>query len=202
MKQIAIGVLALLLYATVSQAVDLGFEAGIGISISSDYQSVVKDAYPGSSVSGAGAMMSDLHIGVPIAISENIVVAPTITLLISFVAVTYDYGTHEETDSYSNTVIVPALAARYYLSGRKNSSPYFEAEVNANSPHSGKSDRYKFSSGGTGYGIFGGYHIAMDNLGVNIELGYRYLPVEVDAWNSSKETKNFGGFAVRTSITF
>jgi hypothetical protein len=142
----------------------------------------------------------ELSVGLPIGVTENFVVTPKFSYLMGIVSVSYDYGSHEETDSYINSVALPAIAADYYLNDHKtDNSFFFGAEVGFPSPSSGKKERYEFESDGLSFGARVGYAFGNGNF----SIGYRSIPVKVKFFGGSiEESRNFGGVSLKFAYSF
>jgi hypothetical protein len=178
--------------------VNVGFEIGAGFHTGGDHTDTVESAYRADS-SGLG-MFLGLQAGIPIGVTENFVVKPQLSL--SFISVSVEDGYGEE-DSYVDTIVIPGVAAEYYINGRKNSA-FIGAEIGVVSA-SGGSDKYwnagyELSGDGVSFGIYGGYAFGG---GGKVSIGYRSVPVEVDyTYGLPIESANFGGLSFLFSYAF
>jgi hypothetical protein len=188
-----------LVFAVSAQAIDIGFEFGVGINTGGDHTDAVEEAYRTDS-DGLG-MFIELHAGVPIGVTENFVVKPQLSLSFSSVSVEAYRGA---TETYVDTIVIPGVAAEYYINGYKNNSVFLGAELGSVGASSG-SDKdasygYKLAGDGSSFGIYGGY---ASGSGAKFSLGYRSIPVEVEYnLNGKKESKNFGGAQFLFSYAF
>ena len=157
------------------------YVVGFGFVISQGYNDVLKDAYPGGSVSGGYGWM-DMQFGVRFNESENWSFTPAVDVLVNFVS---------GDASFINKVILPSVSARYSFNGVP--SFYLGGELNYGIPKTG--GRIDTGSNGLGFGVVAGY--AFD-WGMEVEMGYLGVPVKV---NDSK-AENLGGFALRAKWVF
>lgn len=169
------------------------FEASFSIVISPKYADLLDDAYPDTEYveyeRSGGYGWIDVDLGARWIITDQLSLSPTVGVMFNYV----DISGYED-DTYTNTIIVPRIAARFQFV--PNSSPYIGVELNYNSPHTG-SDRYDFESGGLGYGAFLGY---TPDGKVIIEAGYLYIPVDIPGY---KDKENIaGGFLLRFGSAF
>jgi len=149
---------------------------GIGLIISPDYKDVLDDAYHDYSVQGGFGWL-DLQLGVRFNVTDKFSLTPGIDLLLNF-------GSGDV--SFTNTIVVPSVSGRYaFLPGP---SVYIRGELNLNIPNMG-ADRIDTETKGIGFG--GAFGYAFGN-GLELELGYLYVPVEAE-WRGRTEDKNFGG---------
>jgi hypothetical protein len=194
LKGVFVFLLAFLLFgATTSQAADIGFEFGFGLSTSGDRSDILEKAYAADS-SGLG-MFLGLQAGVPIGVSENVVIKPELSYLLGFVKVEGVYSD----DTYIDSILIPAVAAEYYINSYVKSSFFLGADIGYPVPSSGSDGAYELEKDGVSYGVYGGYSFSGN---AKILLGYRSIPVEVVYKNGKKESANLGGVSLRFAYTF
>jgi hypothetical protein len=178
-----------LVIATNAQAVDIGFEFGAGLVLGGDHADALEESYATDDSTGLGAFL-ELNIGVPIGVTENVVVKPKISFLFSPVSVDYGY---DESDTYLDTIIIPAIAAEYYINGFRSDSIFLGLELGVPSPSSGNDAPYPyehdFKSDGISWGIYGGYNFS----NAKFSVGYRSIPIEHTDVVYGSDSKNFGG---------
>lgn len=160
-------------------------ELGAGFVISPDYGDLLEDVYEDADSTGIGGWL-DLHVGVRMALSDQLTVTPALDVLLNYVIVD---GLGDEDETYLNSIVIPSVGVRYAF--QQVPSLYLGGEINYNTPNSG-SDFYEFDSGGMGWGAFVGY--AFDAM--RMELGYLDIPVEVGA-----SEENLGGVMFRIGFT-
>jgi opacity protein-like surface antigen len=186
--------LALSLFSA-AQAADVGFEFGLGFDTSGDWRDIGKKAY-GADSSGLG-MFLELQAGVPIGINENVVIKTELSYLMGFVSVEYAYG---EDDTYIDSILIPSVAAEYYVNGREANSFFVGANIGYPIPSSGSDGAYELEKKGVSFGIYGGYAF---NGNLKVSLGYRSIPVEAVYLNGAyKESVNLGGVSFRFAYAF
>jgi hypothetical protein len=176
-----------------AQAADVGFEFGLGLATSGDKSDIGEKAYNADS-SGLG-MFIELQAGVPIGVTDNVVIKPELSYLFSFVTVEGPYAD----DTYIDSVFIPSVSAEYYVNSHKANSFFVGANIGFPIPSSG-SDAYELEKDGISYGIYGGYAFSGN---FKAQLGYRSIPVEVVYWDGIyKESANLGGVTFRLAYTF
>ena len=192
-------VFSTILSLSAANAVDYDFTFGVGLTGSGDYTDTVKKAYPGYSWSKEGKNFGEVYIGMPISFEkyENIKVIPRLSYLLGFMEISDWNGK----DKYTNSIFLPAVAGRYEFS--QTYPFYVEGEVNYSFARSGKDSLYDFD-GGFGFGVFAGYtYKGFSFADINAEIGYRYLPIDVEYKNTGKtDNNNFGSFLFRIGLTF
>ena len=155
---------------------------GIGLVISPGYNDVFDDAYSDSSTSGGYGWL-DLQFGVRIDTADRLSISPSVDLLVNFVS---------GSDSYANTIVLPSVSAQYAF--EEGSSFFLRGEVNYGIPNMG-GDRVDAESGGVGFGGALGY--AFD-IGIDVELGYVHVPVEIN----NVLDEDFGGVRIKVRGSF
>jgi hypothetical protein len=181
------------------QAADIGFEFGAGFNTGGNHTSAVEDAY-GVDSEGLG-LFFELHAGVPIGVAENVVVKPQLSLSFTAVSVEDAVG---KTDDYVDTIVIPGVAAEYYIEGYKSDSVFIGAELGVVSASGGSDEYYNvgysLSGDGVSFGIYGGY---VFGGGAKFSIGYRSIPVELEYnYGGKKESENFGGLSFLFSYAF
>jgi hypothetical protein len=185
--------------ATNAQAVDIGFEFGAGFNTGGNHSSAVEDAY-GVDSDGLGLFL-ELYAGVPFSVTENVIVKPQLSLSFTFVSVEDGYG---NTDDYTDTIVIPGVAAEYYINGYKNDSVFIGAEFGVVSASGGSDEYYNvgysLSGDGVSFGIYGGYAFGS---GARFSIGYKSIPVELEYnYGGKKESENFGGLSFLFKYAF
>ena len=155
--------------------------AGFGVIISPDYNDVLDDTYSEYSVSG-GYGWIDFQLGVQFKATEQFSITPSVDLLVNF-------GSGDV--SFINTIVVPSISAQYAF--KTEPSLYVRGEVNYGIPNIDAD--FDADSDGLGFGGALGYAFGS---GVDIELGYLELPVEVN----DSSSKNFGGILLKLKGSF
>ncbi|MFV0481124.1 MAG: hypothetical protein ACK5LP_03995 [Campylobacteraceae bacterium] len=179
-----------------AQAVDYGFEFGLGYQRSVGYSDAIGYAYPGFS-HDRGNAFGEVYAGVPIKIDERLSIIPKLSYMFGFVKVKSYAGN----DDYTNSIVLPAVATRYYIS---DSMPvYVEGELGFAIVNSGKKEIYTFDNTYE-VGAFVGYSYKGFSFGdIHADIGYRYIPVDIDyKLRGNKKSHNFGGFVFRLGVTF
>ncbi|MDR1285108.1 MAG: hypothetical protein LBJ88_02785 [Campylobacteraceae bacterium] len=175
------------------QAADVGFELGLGFDTSGDRSDILEKAYGGDS-SGLG-MFLELQAGVPIGVTDNVVIKPELSYLLGFVKVE---GTYSD-DTYIDSIFIPSLSVEYYINSRKENSFFVGANIGYPAPSSGSDGEYELEKDGVSYGVYGGYSFGGNS---KIMLGYRSIPIEAVYANDVKESANLGGVLFRFAYTF
>jgi hypothetical protein len=179
---------------TQSQDDFLQIVGGFGLVISPGYNSTLNDAYSDDYAIEGGYGWLDLMLGIRLNVVRHFSITPGANLLVNFVS---------GDESFVNTIVLPGVGARYMF--KDAPSLYVNGEVNYGFPNTG--GRIESNGGGVG---FGGA-IGFDFDGVDISLGYVYIPVEIAEestspmmWIASEEqtTENFGGFILKVMGAF
>jgi hypothetical protein len=143
----------------------------------------------------------ELHAGVPLGVTENFVVKPKISFSFTTVSVEDLIG---QKDEYTDTIVIPGVAAEYYINGYKDGSAFIGAELGVVSASGGSDDYanvgYDLSGDGLSFGFYGGYAF---ESGAKLSIGYRSIPVELEYnINGKSESKNFGGVSFLFSYAY
>ncbi|MDR0579446.1 MAG: hypothetical protein LBG21_02475 [Campylobacteraceae bacterium] len=188
-------VFALLLASSLFSAAhaDIGLEIGFGLDTSGDKLDAVEKAY-GTKSSGLG-MFLEMQAGMQIGVNENVVIKPELSYLFGLVKVEYLYGDNV----YIDSILIPAIAAEYYVNDRKGDSFFVGANIGYPIPSSGSGGVYEFEQDGMSYGIYGGYIFGGNS---KISLGYRSIPVKTIYANDNRESANFGGVSLKIAYIF
>ncbi|MDR0664729.1 MAG: hypothetical protein LBF86_04310 [Helicobacteraceae bacterium] len=144
------------------------------------------------------------YLGVPIGVTENVIVKPKLSLAFSPVSVEVIGG---EDVSYVDTIVIPGVAGEYYIDGYKDDpSVFIGAELGVVSASGGDDEYrlygygYELEGDGVSFGIYGGYAFGG---GGKFSIGYRSAPVEVTYYRGNKkESKDFGGLSFLFSYAF
>ncbi len=161
---------------------------GMSFVISPDYRSVLKDSYPNRDISGGFGWLG-LQVGLRYLPMAQFAITPRIGAMFNFVMFEGD-----DEDSFFNSIIQPALSARYLF--QEGSSLYIEGEVSYNRVSTG-SDHFDVD-GGVGYAGLIGYQVD-DRL--DFGIGYSVISTEVTN-RTGVNDKNFGGVEIRFSAVF
>jgi hypothetical protein len=168
-------------------------EVGGRFVISPDYTDVLDAAYPDADISGGYGWLG-VDVGLRCRASQSVIITPRVGLLFNYVIMV-----NGGDDDFFNSIIQPALSARYLFSG--GSGPFIEGEVTYSSVETG-SDAFDVD-GGAGYGGFVGWN--WDDR-ADLSLGYSDIPTDVTYTHRSRaeetEEVNFGGFEVRVRAAF
>jgi hypothetical protein len=174
------------------------FKIGAGITISPEYRELLDDVYPSEDIYG-GYGWVNLGAGVDIPLSGVFSIIPSATV--------YFNAVNTENDTYVNTMLVPALAGKIKLSEAPDTL-FLQGEVNYGYASSG-ADNIDDMEGGVGYAATIGYQF---DGGMDLSLGYSYIPVDVtyhpeSYWGEDnagwrKDTYNLGGVEIKFSKTF
>ncbi|MDR2904985.1 MAG: hypothetical protein LBU73_03420 [Helicobacteraceae bacterium] len=180
---------------------NIGIELNVGLASLGDHTDVVEDAYEADS-SGLG-LGFELGLAVPIVVGENVVIRPALSYLFTSVSIERQYcsyygGCRTETESYADSILLPAIGAEYHINGAHNDGFFIGGELSMPQPSSG-SNIYDFDGDGLGFGIFGGYN---SKSGALFRVGYRSIPVNVTYYGLIEESKNFGGITFMVAYRF
>jgi hypothetical protein len=173
-----------------------GFHPGIefGIMLSPGYNDYMKSVY--ENISGGYGWL-DLGLNGKIDLTDNLALVPAVDAYLNFI----DYG-YAGNNTEVNSLIVPALNVRF--SFKKAGTFYLQAGPNFNVANGG-GDESEFDGGGIGGGGLIGYSF---KPGVEVELGYNYIPVDAAPKNwrgvvdGEETTENFGGPFLRVGYKF
>ena len=172
---------------TASSGVVLNPEAGFQYVYSDGFRSALDRVYPRRSISGDNGWYG-LMVGFKYQPSNQFEIIPRAGFLLNYIRV--DGGD----ESFLNTIIQPALAARMHFD--PGASFFIEGEVSYNAVNTG-SDSFNVE-GGVGYAGLVGYRW---RSGMNLAIGYALTSVDVTHANRTKN-HNFGGLDVRLRLEF
>lgn len=167
---------------------NLDFDVEAGIVISSEYGDLLDDAYPGADITGGNGWLV-LGAGVQWHVDKQFSVTPGVSWM--FNGVEDNLG-----NSYTNSIILPKVTARYQFS--PTLPLYVAANINTNIPSTG-SKAYDLNSGGIGYGAGVGFAFSKY---AKLELGIENIPVEAKFTSGKTTDYNLGGVYIKYNGNF
>ena len=159
--------------------------------VSTDHYDFLEDNY--FDVDAGGAFIGP-QVRLDVRATETITLQAGLDLLAGTVEIDRADGTD---DDYTETLIVPFAAIKIVIPSGKV-DVFIRGEVNYNDPDTDSHD-YDVDSGGVGGGGYVGVTF-LDNI--DVEVGYQYLPVEVQFTGTAKQDVDYGGVAVKGTWRF
>lgn len=175
-----------------------------GLFFSSEYKKFMEDMFSSYDVSGLG-MWYSIDGGVTFKIVNNLYVGAELRFLFTTMQIkTYYIGGYSSSSSdevYFNTILVPALKAKYYLANWGSGAISLGGSVGPLMINADSEFGFEFESNGLAAKAAAAFELRpSESFGGGIELGYSSHPVKIkDTFYSGyysytyEEEKNFSG---------